>query len=521
MLANDNVTLLIGGIMRNWLYANAALLAIGVTMHALTVMSAQAADMAVKVPPVPVPAWNPGWSWSGYYGGVNLGYGIGSDPGGFNIVAPGSGVSPTPERFNYSPVGVIGGGQIGVNWQVDPHWVWGVEADLQGSGQSDNFSCVQQCLNVPGVSFNGTTVNQELNWFATARGRLGWSNGPALWYATAGFAVGEVRTAINTIQQASPAVPFSFNDTRAGFALGGGLEYRLWGHWTAKAEYLYIDLGTLSHTFTYPAPFPSINTYDSHVRDSVVRLGLNYKFGDPGMFNDPAPAGPVLIAAAWNWTGFYAGANVGGGLARDPTHKIGIFNATGSPILDESFYLMPRGAIGGGQIGYNWQVSSIVLGAEADFQFSNQNDNTTCATFCDPTPGGSIALIGQKLPWLATLRGRLGWTNGPGLVYVTGGAALARVETNITESDLNGAPLVLNTFNFNTTRSGFVFGGGVEHQVAGNWTAKAEYLYADLGSVGTVYANPAPPSAFATTHHFGSTIRDNIIRAGVNYKFAL
>jgi outer membrane immunogenic protein len=496
--------------MKNWLYVSAALLAIGVSM------SARAADMAVKVPPAPVPAW----TWSGYYAGLNLGYGIGSDPGGFNIVAPGSGVSPTPERFNYSPAGVIGGGQIGINWQVDPHWVWGAEADLQGSGQSDHFTCVQQCLNVPGVSLNGTTVNQQLNWFATARSRLGWSNGPALWYATAGFAVGEVRTAINTIQQASPAVPFSFNDTKGGFVLGGGLEYRLWGNWTAKAEYLYIDLGTISHTFTYPAPFPSINTYESHVRDSVVRLGLNYKFGDPGMTPAvAAPASPAVTAAVWNWTGFHAGANAGGGLARDPTNKIGIFNTTGNPILDESYYLMPRGVIGGGQIGYDWQVSSIVLGAEADFQFSSQTDSTTCATFCDPTPGGSIALVGQKLPWIATARGRLGWTNGPGLVYVTGGAAFARVETSITESDLNGAPLVLRSFDFSTTRSGFALGGGVEHQIAGNWTAKAEYLYADFGGVSTTYANPAPPSVFATTHHFSSSIRDNIIRAGVNYKF--
>jgi outer membrane immunogenic protein len=491
-------------------------------------MSARAANMAVKAPPAPIPG--PAWNWSGYYAGVNLGYGIGSDQGGFNIIAPGSGLSPTPERFNYSPAGVIGGGQIGINWQVDPHWAWGVEADLQGSGQYDNFTCVQQCLNVPGVSLNGTTVNQRLRWVGTARGRLGWSDGPALWYATAGFAAGEMRTAINTIQQASPAVPFNFNDTKGGFAVGGGLEYRLWGNWTAKAEYLYIDLGSISHTFTYPpAPFPSINTYSSHVRDNAVRLGLNYKFGDPGMAPaDTASAGPAyidkapassIVTAAWNWTGFYAGANLGGGLARDPTNKIGIFNTTGNPILDESFYLMPRGVIGGGQIGYNWQVASIVLGAEADFQFSGQTDSTTCATFCDPTPGGSIALIGQKLPWLATARGRLGWTNGPGLVYVTGGAAFARVKTNITESDLNGAPLMLNTFDFSTTASGFAIGGGVEHQVAGNWTAKAEYLYADLGGVSTTYANPAPPSAFATTHHFSSTIRDNIIRAGVNYKF--
>jgi outer membrane immunogenic protein len=85
---------------------------------------------------------------------------------------------------------------------------------------------------------------------------------------------------------------------------------------------------------------------------------------------------------------------------------------------------MPQGVIGGGQIGYNWQWSVVVLGVEADLQSSRQHDNQTCATFCDPTPGGSIALIEQKLPWFGTLRARAGWTNGPTLLYLTGGVAL-------------------------------------------------------------------------------------------------
>jgi outer membrane immunogenic protein len=492
--------------------------------------SAGAAGMPVKAPaaaPLPI------WTWTGFYVGGNVGYSIARDPGGFEslVLAPGN--APTPERFNFSPAGTVGGAQLGWNWQVLPNWVLGIEADLQATSQSDAFTCIQQCLNVPRVpELNGTTVNQHLRWFDTVRGRVGWANGPTLWYLTGGLAVGQVRTSISTIQEFSFVQNLlTFNDTKTGWAFGGGLEFQVYGNWTARAEYLYMDLGSIAHSFLYTAPgLPSTNNiYNSAVRDHIVRAAVNYKFdwGDAAVAAAPvAPASsvfykasPALPAAAWNWTGVYAGGNVGYGVARDPTTKVGIFDTTLNPILDEAFYLMPQGIIGGGQVGYNWQWSNIVLGVEADLQSSHQHDNQTCATFCDSTAGSSIALVGQRLPWFGTLRARAGWTTGPTLLYATGGAARGKVTTTITQSDFNGVPLSLKQFEFDNVSNGWTIGGGLENRLVGDWTAKVEYLYIDLGSFSGTYVNPPPPSAFATTHTVGSSTHDHVIRVGLNYKF--
>jgi outer membrane immunogenic protein len=494
--------------------------------------SGRAADMPVKA--LPAPPLAPTWSWTGFYVGGNVGYSVARDSGGFDNKILAAVFTPTPERFNYSPAGTVGGGQLGLNWQVLPNWVVGIEADLQATSQNDGFTCVQQCLNVPAIAeLNGTTVDQRLRWFSTLRSRVGWTNGPTLWYLTGGWAVGQLRTDINTIQQGGSQVMLTFDDTKSGWAFGGGLEFRLYGNWTARAEYLYMDLGSISHSFLYTANgaagFPTSNIYTSDIRDHIVRAAVNYKFdwGDAGVAATPvSPASgtyykaPAAAIAAWNWTGFYAGANVGYGVARDPTTKAGIFDATSNPILDEAFYLMPQGVIGGGQIGYNWQWSVVVLGVEADLQSSRQHDNQTCTTFCDPTPGGSIALIEQKLPWFGTLRARAGWTNGPTLLYLTGGVAYGKVATTITQSDFNGIPLLLKPFNFSEERAGWTFGGGAESQLVGNWTAKVEYLLIDLGSFTGTYANPLPPGGgFATTHSVASSTINHVVRAGLNYKF--
>jgi outer membrane immunogenic protein len=490
--------------------------------------SAGAAELPVKALPPPTPAW----SWTGFYVGGNVGYSIARDPGGFESLVLAAGNTPSPERFNFSPAGTVGGGQLGWNWQPLPNWVFGVEADLQTTSQSDAFTCVQQCLNVPRVpELNGTTVNQHLRWFDTVRGRVGWSNGPTLWYLTGGLAVGQLRTSISTVQEFSFIQNLvTFEDTKTGWAFGGGLEFQLYGNWTARAEYLYMDLGSIGHTFLYTAPgfAPSNNIYNSAVRDHIVRAAMNYKFdwGNPAVAPAPITTArsvwygvPQVAPATWNWTGLYGGGNVGYAVARDPTTKVGIFDGTGNPILDESFYLMPQGVIGGGQIGFNWQASIIVLGVEADLQSTHQHDAQTCATFCDPTGGNSIALVGQRLPWFGTLRARVGLTTGPTLLYLTGGAARGQVVATIAQSDFNGAPLTLREFDFSDVSNGWTFGGGLENRLFGNWTAKIEYLYIDLGSFSGTYFNPSPPSAFTTTHAIGSSTHDHVVRVGLNYKF--
>ena len=505
-------------------------LAFSALLFAAPLGTASAADMPLKAPPPPLA---PAWDWSGFYAGGNIGYGFARNPGGFDNLEPV--FSPLPERFNYAPAGAIGGGQVGFNWQATPSLVLGVEGDIQKSEQRDSFTCILNCLTIPDV--NGTRVEQKLEWFSTLRARAGWTNGPVLFYATGGLAVGRLQTDINTTQGLGTPTEFDFADTRTGWAAGGGFEYRLAGNWTAKAEYLYMDLGSVSHTFMYmPNPItglpPTTNIYDSQIRDHIVRVGLNYKFwGAPGAVQSgPAPA-PVYkaapsVAAPFNWSGFYVGANVGYGVGRDPSTLWSVFgpNTSGFPPTGlllgyESFLLSPQGVIGGGQVGVNWQWQHLVFGAEADLQASGQKDNTTCAISCDPTPGGSIALIQQKITSFGTVRGRIGWAEGGWLAYFTGGWAEGNVETAINHSADNGMPLVLREFDFNGRQSGYAIGGGVEAHVVGNLTAKVEYLYLVLGGTVGSFIDPPATTPFGTTNTFTTGIRDHIVRAGLNYKF--
>jgi outer membrane immunogenic protein len=484
---------------------------------------ASAADMPVKAPVIKAPVAT-SYDWTGIYLGANVGYGVARDIGNFTNKILSPAVPPTTETFNFSPAGFIGGGQLGFNWQFDPHWLIGFEADIHGSGQDDHFTCILNCLNIPAIGeLNGTTVEQKLKWFGTARVRFGWTNGPVLWYATGGLAYGQLDTDINTVQQTGTPVRYSFSDTKTGWTAGGGVEVRLAGPWSAKAEYLYLDLGSVSHSFLYTANntlvgFPTSNAYTSAIRDHIIRAGLNYNFGWEEQ--QAAAAAYPLVTGTANWTGFYVGVNTGYGVARNPTSQTGIFNTTGTPVANEDYYLMPRGVIGGGQIGYNWQFTSQwVLGLEADIQASGQKDDSTCADFCDPTPGGGISEVAQKLPWFGTARGRLGVVFGPALFYATGGAAFGEVETNINQSNFNGIPLVLKPFDFSHGKAGWTVGGGIESHIAGNWSAKLEYLYIDLGTVSDTYVNPIPPNPFATTFMISSKIRDNVVRLGLNYKF--
>lgn len=245
----------------------------GVTLIALTAVApAIAADLsaapAYKAPPM-VPAYN----WTGFYVGANIGGSFGNADTSVALAGLAAGTS-----FNMD--GVVGGGQIGYNWQNGP-WVWGLEADFQGTSQSGSGSA-SQTVNIfvdPAVTGN-LAYTEKLPWFGTVRGRLGFT--PAnrwLVYATGGLAYGEVDTN-STLTDSAPTITSvgnSFNNTRTGWTVGGGVEAALWGNWTGKLEYLYVDLGSVSNTFTGLGVFTPV-TISSHVTDNIVRVGLNYRF---------------------------------------------------------------------------------------------------------------------------------------------------------------------------------------------------------------------------------------------------
>jgi outer membrane immunogenic protein len=220
-------------------------------------------------------------NWAGFYLGGNIGSGIGRDRTAFTLTSVGT----SPELFNLSPDGITGGVQAGYNWQA-ANWVFGVEADIQGSSQRDNRACVQLCNpQVPPPSF--TAYDATLPWFGTARGRVGYSVGSTLFYATGGFAYGAIKTKISNLF-AGTASNVEFSSTKGGWTVGGGIETPfsflniLGPNWTSKTEYLYVDLGTQTGTFTFPVgPATVIATNSTQVHEHIFRTGLNYHFNSP------------------------------------------------------------------------------------------------------------------------------------------------------------------------------------------------------------------------------------------------
>ena len=271
----------------------------GAAVACIFATTAFAADLAprtyTKAPPMIV---DPGYNWTGFYAGINGGYSWGRAGETVPVGAPFASFASRQQVD-----GGLAGGQIGYNWQVDPKWVLGLEADAQWTGErgSSNFFLGTFRGPTPGNDFNFVTsaaVDNEtkLPWFATFRGRAGFLADPSLLlYVTGGLAVGEVsyRTQTTTTFQlfgpgtagttpqgpaVTAATAFSENQTRVGWVVGGGLEKKFSRDWSAKLEYLYMDLGSKTY-FGGTA-----NAVDVSFHDQIVRAGINYQF----------TAGPVV-----------------------------------------------------------------------------------------------------------------------------------------------------------------------------------------------------------------------------------
>ena len=255
------------------------------TLAALAATPALAADMAVKAPPPAV------YSWAGFYVGGNIGGGWVQD-GGRSRCFDQFGVQNGPDCQNVvnssvSSSGFIGGGQIGYNWQLNSSWVYGVEADIQGANIKGStvvngpFPFFGAGLGV-GDAATQFTAQEKIDWIGTARGRVGMTTGPALLYVTGGLAFGHADLSTSFTD---PTV-FTFSDsagvTRAGWTAGGGAEWALAGHWSAKLEGLYYNLGTAT-LLTGPSFLGAGVTTSTHGKDfqlqgEIARLGLNYRF---------------------------------------------------------------------------------------------------------------------------------------------------------------------------------------------------------------------------------------------------
>lgn len=501
---------------------------------------------AAVAAPAPAYAAAPVGTWTGFYAGVNLGLSIGQSPT-VRQSQFSNDLSVISDTVHQSPFGAVGGAQFGYNWQFAPNWLAGFETDLQGSGESAT-DCIYQC-SVPAVAgFNrNLTIEQRLDWFGTARARFGWTNGPALIYATGGLAYGHVTTdvAFSDFNFGTPASGSAhIETTKVGWTAGFGGEMQIAGNWTGKLEYLYVDLGNVSSGGFIAQFTPAISEttrFDGAFRDHMVRFGANYKFGEPVFASAAGDASGMFTKApplrAYDWSGFHVGANLGIGIARNdtstPFSTINNTAGTSTGVFDaEQFTLVPLGVVGGGQVGYDWQASRHwVVGAEADFQGTGQEDTACLNCGAIVGGGGSIGTsLTQRIDWFGTVRGRVGWTDGPILYYATGGLAYGHIRTDERVDTIPFLTGVTTSASFGETKVGWTAGAGAEAHMYGNWTAKAEYLYVDLGTVsGNVIApqlviplNVNPNNVnLSENRGFSSAIHDHVFRLGVNYKLGV
>jgi outer membrane immunogenic protein len=256
--------------------------------------------MAVKAPPKPTA---PVYPWTGFYAGGNAGFGWAADPTvSFSPIASALDLAGAligagaPVAFGLS--GALGGVQVGYNWQVDRQWLVGLETDFDGADIKGSGTAVAYSSPIPTAPFT-SAADERVEWFGTVRARLGYL--PAdnlLAYGTGGLAYGRVAQSVSYSNGFNNefgefnglCLPFSTCYAGAdapialGWTAGGGFEYALSDHWMAKAEYLYVNLGSNAFQETVLVPgvpgdgLSRIAVQYSDLAFQVVRLGLNYRF---------------------------------------------------------------------------------------------------------------------------------------------------------------------------------------------------------------------------------------------------
>jgi len=210
-----------------------------------------------RAPATYVPAPVPYYNWSGIYIGANGGYGFGTS----------SWSGPGLTTGNFNTTGFLAGGTIGGNLQFGPVVV-GAEGDWDWSNLSGNTSTTTPTAGGCAPSNCQTSAD----WLATGRGRIGYAFDRVLFYGTGGAAFAPVKAGMGTTAG-------SQSSTEVGWTAGAGLEFAFAPNWTAKVEYLYVDLGNLSCTTScFGAPAAPVAT-SVKFTENVVRAGINFKFG--------------------------------------------------------------------------------------------------------------------------------------------------------------------------------------------------------------------------------------------------
>ncbi len=212
---------------------------------------------------------------------------------------------------------------------------------------------------------------------------------------------------------------------------------------------------------------------------------------------------PVYVAPVpvYSWTGFYVGADIGGSWGNANLW------VPGGPLGNTfSHNATNNGVIGGGFVGYNYQINNFVVGLQGEFDGTGNGNQRYLA----PVNGfGNVYQSSFNQNWIASIDGRLGLAMDHTLFYVIGGVAWDQQSANLTNlTDGYGVSI-------SNTRTGYDIGGGIEYAFTNNWTGRIEYRYYNFGTANTTWADLAVnPGTYYRT-----TLTDNVIRVGLAYKF--
>jgi outer membrane immunogenic protein len=223
----------------------------------------------------------------------------------------------------------------------------------------------------------------------------------------------------------------------------------------------------------------------------------------------PPPRAPSTYvpttAPGYNWGGVYFGINGG--------YDLGYSNWSdpNNPGATSSGSFSPSGALVGGTLGGNYQMGQFVLGIEGDVDYSFLKGSVSpTSLYC------GVGSCQTSENWLATARGRIGYAFDRILLYGTGGGAFGNIIASDSSPGLTGTQ--------STSVFGWTAGAGIEAALSQNWTAKIEYLYVSLGNGSCNTAGPCGTYAIGplagTTVNDSVSLKENLVRAGINYKFS-
>jgi len=230
---------------------------------AALVASAHVATGCANAADMPSTPYGSGYSWTGLYIGGHAGGGWDDrDVGLFNTNSGDKiGIGKTKAS------GFLGGGQIGLDYQFAPNWVIGIEADVSAANLKDTASNNSASGN---ISLSSVQHDNTIDLFGTARGRVGYALGSALLFGSGGFAWANEKVTrtqtLGTVEKAS--------STGKGWTAGGGLEWGFAQNWSARVEYLHVELGAESFVF----PLAHVRN-DAKVTMDIARFGVNYRLG--------------------------------------------------------------------------------------------------------------------------------------------------------------------------------------------------------------------------------------------------